>query len=320
MRSSVIVRGVAALAACLLAHSVANADDTLKLAVGQRGVFENSISDIGQRKGFFKKYGLELDILYTQSSGETQQAVISGAVDIGIAVGVLGALGAYAKGAPLRALGGTMRSAYEFWYANADSPIKTFKDAANKTVAYSSTGSSTHLMVLALQKHYGVTVRPVPTGGAVATLTQVLSRQVDLGWSVPPIGVKELQEGKIRIIAKGEDAPEFGNQTLRFIVVNATALENKPDLFRRYMQGYRDTLEWMYSAPDAIKFYAEWARISESIARMTRDEFIPQDLANPDKVSGLDTAMADAMTYKFISKPLSQEELNRFIQLQKPLN
>jgi NitT/TauT family transport system substrate-binding protein len=320
MRSLILLRGTFVLMACLAGHSAANAEDTLRLGVGQRGVFENSISDIGQRNGFFKKYGLKLDILYTQGSGETQQAVISGAVDIGIAVGVPGALGAYAKGAPLRALGGTMRSAYEFWYVNADSPIKSFKDAANKTVAYSSTGSSTNLMVLALQKHYGVTVRPLPTGSPVSTLTQVLSGQVDLGWSVPPIGIKQLQEGKIRIVAKGEDAPEFANQTLRFIVVNAMALESKPDVFRRYMQAYRETLDWMYADPQAIKAYAEWAGISESIARMTRDEFIPKDLALPDKISGLDAAMADAVTYKFLTKPLSPEELNRFIQLQKPLN
>ena len=43
-----------------------------------------------------------LDIVYTQGAGETQQAVISGSVDIGIAAGVMGVLSAYSKGAPVR--------------------------------------------------------------------------------------------------------------------------------------------------------------------------------------------------------------------------
>ena len=68
----------AVLAACVLATlaTEALAQDKLKVAVGQRGVYGNSITELGQDKGFFKKHGLQLDILYTQGSGETVQAVI----------------------------------------------------------------------------------------------------------------------------------------------------------------------------------------------------------------------------------------------------
>src|SRR3546814_10089911 len=54
---------------------------------------------------FFKKHGLELDILYTQGGGETQQAVISGSVDVGVAAGTLSVLGAFSQGEPVRILG-----------------------------------------------------------------------------------------------------------------------------------------------------------------------------------------------------------------------
>src|ERR1700684_210031 len=99
---------VAVLAAGLTPASAAFAGDTLKLAVGQRGSWETAISELGQTAGIFKRHGLDLQIVYTQGSGETQQAVISGSVDIGIAVGMFGAIGAYAKGAPIRAIGATM--------------------------------------------------------------------------------------------------------------------------------------------------------------------------------------------------------------------
>jgi len=48
----------------------------LKLAVGQRGNWDTSVAEVGQRLGVFKKHGLNLEILYTQGGGETQQAVI----------------------------------------------------------------------------------------------------------------------------------------------------------------------------------------------------------------------------------------------------
>ena len=68
------------IAAAALTGS-ALAQDTLKLAVGQRGLWDTSISDVGQRAGIFKKHGLTLELLYTQGAGETLQAVSDRSTD-----------------------------------------------------------------------------------------------------------------------------------------------------------------------------------------------------------------------------------------------
>src|SRR5436305_14158675 len=81
---------VAAALGLAFLGSSASAEDIVKLAIGQRGNWDTSVSEIGQRAGIFKKHGLTLEIVYTQGAGETQQAVISGSVDIGIAAGVMG--------------------------------------------------------------------------------------------------------------------------------------------------------------------------------------------------------------------------------------
>ena len=49
------------------------ADDNLKIAIGQRGGWEQSVSELGQNKGLFKKHGLTLELLSTQGSAETLQ-------------------------------------------------------------------------------------------------------------------------------------------------------------------------------------------------------------------------------------------------------
>src|SRR5215813_7309969 len=85
----------------LAAVNAAAAQDALKVAVGQRGGWEQCVSELGQNAGFFKKHNLTLDILYTQGSAETLQSVISASVDIGIGLGTHAGLGAYAKGAPI---------------------------------------------------------------------------------------------------------------------------------------------------------------------------------------------------------------------------
>jgi NitT/TauT family transport system substrate-binding protein len=107
---------------------------------------------------------------------------------------------------------------------------------------------------------------------------------------------------------------------VRFIVVNADALAKRPDAFRRYMQGYRDMVDWMFSSdPQAVAAYAKWAGVSESVARRTRDDFILKQNALPDQISGMDAIMADAVTYKFLPAPLTPEQLKTLIQLQEPI-
>ncbi len=304
------------LAFATLATLPALAQDKLKVAVGQRGVWENSVSELGQDAGIFKKHGLQLEVLYTQGGGETQQAVISGSVDLGIGVGTYGVMGAFSKGAPVRILGATMRGYYEFWYVPAASPLKTMKDAEGKTIAYSTTGSSTQVMVQALSRAAGVTTKPTATGSPPSTFTQVMSGQVDIGWTAPPLMLDALETGRIRVLAKGDEVPEFRNQPVRVILANAGSLEKNADAMARYMAAYRETIEWLWSSPDAIKAYAKWAEVSDQIAIRTRDEFVQKDRANPDKMEGIADMNEDAVKLKFIPAPLTKEQLATLVQLQ----
>ena len=78
------------LASLLWLTGPAGADEALRIAVGQRGLWDTSVAELGKRAGIFAKHGIALDILYTQGGGETQQAVISGGVEIGASAGRCG--------------------------------------------------------------------------------------------------------------------------------------------------------------------------------------------------------------------------------------
>jgi len=301
----------------LLVHSSVLAEDSLRVAVGARGVGETFVPELGQKAGLFKKHGLMLDVLYTQGGGETQQAVISNSAQIGVAVGFLGTLGASAKGAPVRIIGSTFTGGDQlFWYVRADSPIKSLRDAAGKTVAYSTNGSSTHSAVLALKKLTGVDFKPTQTGAAPATYTQVMSGQIDVGWAGAPFGVDAVAEGKARVIAKASDDPALNKQTIRIIIANATELAQRKDVFVRFMRAYREALNWVYSTPEGLRFYAEWASISQTTAKRALQEFLPREAVDPDRISGLDDIMTDAVTFKYMTAPLSQQQVRELIQIQ----
>jgi NitT/TauT family transport system substrate-binding protein len=306
------------LASQLVAAHAAGAAETLKVAVGQRGAWDSGISEIGQRAGIFKKHGLDLEILYTQGSGETSQAVISGSVDIGISVGTGSAIAAFAKGAPIRIIGAVITGAADlYWYVPTESPIKTIKDTDGKTIAFSTNGSSTQAVVTAFIKEFDLKARPVATGSPASTLTQVMSGQVDVGWGSPPLGLDLLDQKRIRVVASGNDT-SLKDQSPRIIATTAGVLEKRAAAVASYMDAYRETVRFMATDDAALDIYAKWMNLDPAIARRSRDDFFPKGALDPDHIVGLDSIMSDAVKFKFIASPLSKEQLADLIRIPAP--
>ena len=73
---------------CTLAISAAShavrAEDTLKVAIPQRGAWDAGIADLGLRGGIFKKHGLNLEILYVQAGPESIQALCGHFVEFNV--------------------------------------------------------------------------------------------------------------------------------------------------------------------------------------------------------------------------------------------
>ena len=316
MMTTKIAAALIATGAALALATAVEAQDRLKLAVGQRGLWEQSPPELGQKAGIFKKHGLELEILYTAGAGETIQAVVSGSVDIGIGAGFGGVMGAFTKGAPVRIIANAMIGAHDlYWYVPADSPIKTLKDAGGKTIAFSTRGSSTNIVVLGFLKHYGIDAKPTATGGPPATFTQVMSKQIDVGWGAAPFGMKDYQEGRIRLVARGSDVPAIRDQTVRVQITNVDTLTKRKDAVARFVRAWTETLDWMYT--DAgVKAYSEFMSLPEAQVKRTREEFYPKENQNPGRIGNLEQAMADAVEYKFIAAPLTKAQLDELLQLQ----
>jgi NitT/TauT family transport system substrate-binding protein len=308
---------ILALAFAALMATPARSADQLKATLGQKGNWDTSVIELGTRAGIFKKHDLEIETIYTSGSGETLQPVISGSVDLGFAVGTLGAMAAYSKGAPVRIIGAQATGAADYWYAKAASPIKTLKDANGRSIAFSTNGSSTNSVVRAFIDEFKLTAKPMATGNPASTLTAVMTDQVDIGWAAPPFGLKELDENKIHIVAKATDAALVRGQTIRTVVANADALAKRKAVIDRFMTAYREAIDYMYGDnPQVIKDYAAFVGISEPLARRVRDEFFPKSLIWPDEIKGLDALMAEAVSLKFIPAPLTKEQLGELIQIQ----
>ena len=313
-RSVLLVLSIIALAVTI---RNASAEDTLKVAIPQRGAWDAGIAELGQRGGIFKKHGLVLDILYTSAGPESIQAVIGGSIDVAVASGVSAAIGTFAKGAPIRIISSEMTGAPDlYWYVPAASPIHKIEDMNGKTVAYSLTGSSSHASLLALIAQYHLTAKPVSTGNIAATITQTMTGQVDVGFGAAPFGLDLVEAGKARIIATGNDVAALRTRAVRVNVTGASTLQNKHDAIVRFMQAYKETVDWMYSSPEALKVYGEYSKLPDNIVQRVL-KLVPKEALQTDQVMGINDIMADAVTQKFISAPLTADQLKELIQIPK---
>jgi NitT/TauT family transport system substrate-binding protein len=311
---------IVALTGALLAATISSAfAEKLKVAIPQRGFWDSEFVEFAQKRGAFQKEGLEVEIFWTSGGSETLQTVMTGSADIAMSNGSLGVVAAYFKNAPVRIIGAEMTGVHEvYWYVPANSPIKAIKDLDGKTIAFSRPGSSTNLMVLNLIKEYNIKAKAVSTGGLPATYTQVMSGQIDAGWAVPPFGVKDLNEGKIRVVVKASDIKGMQDQTIRVNVANLNSLNTKRDAITKFMKIVSETIEWCYQGgtnPDCMKMYAEIAKVPVDVATRSVKDFYPKAALQLTEVKGLQKTLDEALQYKRISEKKTEKDAAGMIDI-----
>jgi len=147
-------------------------------------------------------------------------------------------------------------------------------------------------------------------------MTQVMSGQIDVGWSIPPIGLKDVADGKLVVVVRGNDSPQIRNQTTRVNVVNLNVLQKRRDVVIRYARIYQKTLDSAYQdGSRAIDFFAENMQVSHDVAQSAVKQYYPKNLMYPYEIKGLDQTLQDALDFKRIPKPMKADDLVGLIDI-----
>jgi hypothetical protein len=77
---------------------------------------------------------------------------------------------------------------------------------------------------------------------------------------------------------------------------------------------YKDTIEWMYSDPAALKIFSEFTNLPESVVSKVR-ELVPKETLVPDRIVGVDQIIAEAVGTKFLAAPLTLQQVKELIQI-----
>jgi NitT/TauT family transport system substrate-binding protein len=295
----------------------ATAADKLVVSVTGAASWDTSVVAYCQRLGFFEEQNLDVKIAATDVMSQNIQAVIAGSADVGsAAVPVLIAAGI--QGAPVKMIASYFKGASDFlWYVRSDSPIKSFKDVTpDTTIGTASLGSNSHILAAAFLDQYGKTAKIVPVGPQAAALAQIMAGQVDVTSNGNGLlGVPEYASGEVRPIAYGKDLTIMDGVTARGFVVSTDTLAKRREVLVRFLQALQKTIDWMYSDPKAIEWFAEATQASIEDAKRVREFSYPAGSLAIEDVTGIDVTVKQLIDYKRIDRAPTAEELSNMFDI-----
>lgn len=233
--------------------------------------------DFGLANNFYQKRGLELEIVSFNGAARMNQAMISGAIDIGLGSGA--SMSDIGKGAPTLCIAQTLGPPADIAIVVPyDSPVKTVDDLRGKLVGVASTGSVTEWMAFEIARQKGWPISDIKTagiGGTDAAVAAIRAKQVDalvvdiaIGFFLEPQKVGRL------LIPCSDYVKDF--------VMHANFATNKimadnPDAVTAFCAAWFDAIDMMQKDKEqTVKIAAPIAKLDPAIIAKTYDIVIPK--------------------------------------------
>jgi NitT/TauT family transport system substrate-binding protein len=302
-----------ALAFCgqlLCAHAQTAALTPLK--VGYDG---NSMTTapmyFAQKKGIFKKYNLEVTMVYIDGGTTLSQAVVGGSVDIG-QNGYTPAAAAAVQGADIVFIGGiSNKLPFQLVVKN---DIKTADDLRGKKIAISRLGSSSDTAATIALDHFNLKrtdVTLLQLGGEGTRTAAMMSGQIDGSLEQYP-RTAELEEQGYHVMADCTIlAGDYPNTSY---VSTRRYLKSNADTVKRFMMAISESLAlYRKDKTEALKLTAEFLKtpqshaLSETFDRYTADVF-PQ-IPYPSK-AGLKLVLTEIASKNPAAASVTPEQIS----------
>ncbi len=222
---------------------------------------------VGDKVGIFKKHGLELKISDFTGGSKLSQAIVAGAIDIGLGAGTEMAF--VAKGAPMKAVcDGLSPIPFIGVAVPYDSPVKTLDQLKGKKIGISSPGSLTDWLTKQLNHHKGWGsdgAKAVAIGnGAAAVLAAFRTHAIDADISVTSniFNWEEKKEG--RLVAPASSF--VGNIAASTTYASQAFIDQHPDELRRFLAAWLETIDYIVAhKAETIKIESEVTHYSEAV-------------------------------------------------------
>jgi NitT/TauT family transport system substrate-binding protein len=251
-RFGVAVAAAAMVLAGFIAGTAAHAADRIRVGNPSVQSFSFLPLRLGVAQGFFSKYDIDPEEVTLNGSARLHQAMAAGSVDIALGSGT--DLIFLVKGVPEIAVASMAGPPLLLGViVPYDSPARTADDLKGKRIGISTVNSLTQWLMreLARQKRWGADALTYVTVGAELPnqVAALVTGQIDAVVSASALGF-QLAEGKRgRLLFPASDIVK--DFMIHTIYASDQMARERPDVVRRFLQGWFDTIGFMRQNRDA---------------------------------------------------------------------
>jgi len=230
--------------------------------------------DIGMRKGFFVRNGLDIESIAFAGDARMQQAMASDSLDVALGSGP--AMAFIVKGAPIKAVAAMAGPPLLLAIVVRPDGPKSAAELKGKKVSVSTAGSLTYWLVSETARRQGwgpKGIEIVPMGampGQIAAL-----KRGDIDGTIMDIGnAFDLEKrGEGRILVRFGDIKDFH---IHVIFAADKLIAGKPDAVRGFLKGWFDTVAFMRAnKAETVAIASEVTHKDGAINSRVYDELMP---------------------------------------------
>lgn len=205
---------------------------------------------IGDEKGFFSAEGITLEIQLIESYDARRTALISGQIDID--ANTLDQLLIYAESGVHAQVFGMSDFSTGGDGIIASKDVVKAKDLVNKSIAYAEASPSEFFLryYLDLQEINFAQIRSKPVADAQVAGTAVLAQTVDAAVTYEPWLTQSSDNPELHLLVTTR---EFPNLIPGLFIARAQDLQDRPEVFRRFMKGWYTSVEYFRDNPEESK-------------------------------------------------------------------
>jgi ABC-type nitrate/sulfonate/bicarbonate transport system substrate-binding protein len=216
---------------------------------------------VAQEEGFFKKNGLEVELIHIPSTSRAIQVMLAGEIHYSYMDG-RNSVTAALKGADVVILAGVANRLVFSFMARPE--IKSFSDLKGKKIGITRLGSSTHSVTLWVANKFGLKPEEYQLLQLVDVpniFTAITAGQIHAGALSPPTNFRARKAGLRELIDLSKDGPEYVSvaigSTRSFVKANE-------EMTRRFVRAYSEGVLFLKANKTAgIRAIRKYARIND---------------------------------------------------------
>jgi len=269
-----VVAALALATGAMIVPAPAGAAEKLRVGKAVPEAFSFVPLDIGMRKGFFAKHGLEIESIAFAGDARMQQAMASDSLDIALGSGP--AMAFIVKGSPIKGVAAMAGPPLLLAIVVRPDGPKSASELKGKKISVSTAGSLTYWLVSETSRRQGWGPKGIDIAPMGAMPGQIAAiKRGDIDGAIMDIGnAFELEKrGEGRILVRFTDIKDFH---IHVIFAADKLIASRPEAVRSFLQGWFETIAFMRkNKAETVAIAKEVTNKDEEITARVYDELMP---------------------------------------------